>query len=390
VPLQLATLRPPPRLYRLLPLMPAVFSAYLIVMLILLFVFHSIQLFDVFKVLFFTLLFVLIAFNLGLILQYGFTLSKLTGDTTTPKLLLAFLATTYTIVLVLVIAAFFTERRAETAFTVIRLTALVGAIPVAIAVIASRSSALIAIATLASLTAITLLAIAVLTGLASMGLLQKLTSITGLNVAGLVSLALLTTLQFITLHSLLNQPFGFTIFFIIFISESLYEVLGSVAFESRSELLTTFTLSTLFAFTYIPGILSITTLSWLAYRAYKATGNVGFKRVALILMLEVVVSFILLPQVSIPAALWALVAITRRPGVEDGGFGGFIFLLAMATLLLTIVQTVKWNIAIRPLEDSQAATHSSPTLSRLGESTLGAGTPTLKARVARELKIIKL
>jgi len=350
MPLRFAALKFPSRLYRLLPLMPAVFFVYLIVMVIPLFVLPI----ELFKVLFFSLLLVLIAFNLGLILQYGFTLSKLIGDSTTPKLLLASLAAIYIVMLAQIIATFFIERRAETAFTVTRLTALIGAIPVTIAIIASRSSALIAIATLAfliailaPLTAITLLAVAVLTGPGGTGLLQEL--ISGLSVAYLVLLGLLTTLLFITLHSLLNQPFGLTFFLILLITNALYEdVLENVALESWSGFIVT---SVLLAFTYTPGILSIVTLSWLAYRAYKATGNVDFKRVALILALEITVPFILLPQASIPVALMALVeTITRQPwskGIEE-----FFSLLAMTTLLLTIIQAAKWYIAIRPLEDS--------------------------------------
>jgi len=101
---------------------------------------------------------------------------------------------------------------------------------------------------------------------------------------------------------------------------------------------------------------------------HRATGNIGFKRVALILVLEVVVSFIMLPQVSIPAALVVLaVRVVRQSGSE--GTGEFFLLLAMTTLLLTIIQAAKWYIAIRPLEDSQAATSSSSTHSQLGEGT---------------------
>ena len=357
MPLRFIALKPLPRLYRLLPLMPIVF------LVILLFAAPFIPLL-LFDVLLSTLLFVLIAFNLVLILQYGFTLSKLIGDTTTPKLLLASLVATYTVMLVLVIATFSTGEgveTVETVFTVIRLTALIGAIPVAVAIIASRSSALIAIATLTVLTAITLLATAVLSGLEGTGLADT---------AGLVLFVFLTTLQFITLYSLLNQPFALIYYFVLFISdfihESLYEF-RSVAFGSWSGLII---VSILLVFAYTPGILSLATLSWLAYRAYKATGNVGFKRVALILMLEIVVPFILLPQLTIPIALAALanmiLEITQRPSTEE--FREFYWLLLMATMLVAVVQAAKWYIAIRPLEDSQAATHSSSTHSQLGES----------------------
>jgi len=355
MPLRLIALKPPLRLYRLLPLMPAVFLVYLIVMIILLFVLRSIELF---KVLFFTLLLVLIAFNLVLILQYGLTLSKLAGDTTFRRILPVSLVAVYIVMLAQVIAIFFTERSVETVFTVIRLTALIGAILVAIAIIASRSSALIAIVILASLTAITLLATAVLTSLEGTGPVRKLTDTMDLDVTGLVLLGLITTLQFITLHSLLNQPFAFTFLLILFITDLIsrpYDALGSVAFI-------------LLVFAYTPGILSLATLSWLVYKAYKATGNIGFKRVALILVLEVVASFILLPQATIPVTLMELaVRAARQSGSE--GTGEFFWLLFMTTLLLTVVQAAKWYIAIRPLEDSQAATSSSSTHSQRGEGT---------------------
>jgi len=184
-----------PRLYWLLPLMPAVFFAYLIaVMILLLELEPTSSLLDKFKVPFFTLLLILIAFNLGLILQYGFTLSKLAGDTTTPKLILAYLAATYTILLVLPVAIFLsgrTELGVKSSFTVIGLEAFVGAILVAVAIIASRATALIAVAVPATLTATMLLATAILKSIGAKSALIPLAA------------PLLTIF-----HSLFNQPFA--------------------------------------------------------------------------------------------------------------------------------------------------------------------------------------
>jgi len=339
MPLQFAALKPPPRLYRILPLMPAVFFAYLIVMLILLFVLRSIELF---KVLFFTLLLVLIAFNLGLILQYGFTLSKLTGDATTPKLLLAYLVATYTVMLVLPVTIFLTghtEMGVGSAFTVIGLEAFVGAILVAVTIIASRSTALIAIAIPAALTATMLLASAILKSIGAKSAHVPLAT------------PLLTIF-----HSLFNQPFANALLLAfahdplhsgiiqamahLKVRTVLFIVWGESIIVSWSWLIVA---SILLAFAYTPGILSLATLSWLAYKAYKVTGKTGFKYAAIAITLEAVIFLILIPHVTITLALTKIVG---------ESFGGFLFLIAMTSMLLILEQAVKWGIAIQPLEDS--------------------------------------
>jgi len=325
MPLQFAALKPPPRLYRLLPLMPLVFFAYLIVMVILFLVFELLQLFNVFVVLFYTLLSILIAFNLGLILQYGFTLSKLIGDSTTPKLLLASIATTYTVTLVLPVAIFLsghTEIGVESAFAVIGLEAFVGAILVAVAIKASRSTALIAVTVPATLTATMLLASAILK---SIGMTK-------------LALAPLATLLYTVFHSLFNQPLAGALL-LAYAYDPLYSGIPNVALESWSGLIVT---SILLAFAYTPGILSIATLSWLAYRAYKVTGKAGFKYAAIAITLEAIIFLILIPHVTITLALARI----------SDSVGGFILLIAITSISLLLEQAVKWYVAIGPLEDS--------------------------------------
>jgi len=337
--LRLVVLRPPSRLYRLLPLMPAVFFAYLIAMIILLFALRSLQLF---ALLFFTLLLVLIAFNLVLILQYGFTLSKLIGDATTPKLLLAYLAATYTVMLVLPVAIFLsehTEMGVESAFAVIGLEAFVGATLAALTIIASLSTAPIAVAIPAALTAIMLLASAILIGI-------------GAKSAHVPLAASLFTI----FHSLFNQPFANALL-LAFAHDPLYSgiiqavghlkvrtvlfiVWGESIIVSWSWLIVT---SILLAFAYTPGILSIATLSWLAYKAYKVTGKTDFKYAAIAITLEAITFLILIPHVTIT------VAFTKIVGEN---FGGFLFLIAMTSMLLILEQAAKWYIAIRPLMNS--------------------------------------
>jgi len=341
VPLQLAALKPPPRLYRLLPLMPLVFFAYLTAMIILLL---SPQLpIQLLAMLLFAFLFVLIAFNLGLILQYGFTLSKLTGDATTPKLLLAYLVATYTVMLVLPATIFLTghtEMGVESAFTVIGLEAFIGATLVAVAIIVSRTNALIAVAVPAALTATMLLASAILISI-------------GMTRLAHVPLA---TPLFTIFHSLFNQPFAGALL-LAFAHDPIYSgiiqavahlkvrsvlviVWGEPIIVSWSGLIVT---SILLAFAYTPGILSLATLSWLAYKAYKVTGKAGFKYATIAITLEAVIFLILSPHTTIT------LAITKIIGEN---FGGFIDLLVMTSILLMSEQTVKWHIAIQPLKDS--------------------------------------
>jgi len=321
MPLQLVKLRSPLRLYRLLPLMPIIFLTYVIVRVVLT---ELLTLTELFTVPLFALLLVLIAFNLVLILQYGFTLSKLTGDTTTPKLLLAYLAATYTVMLVLPVAIFLsghTELEVELSFAVIGLEAFVGAILVAVAIIASRSTALIAVTVPAALTAIMLLASAILKSIGAKSALAPLAA------------PLLTIF-----HSLFNQPFAGALL-LGYAYGPLYSGIPDVALESWSGLIVT---SILLAFAYTPGILSLVTLSWLAYKAYKVTGKTGFKYVAIAITLEAVIFLILIPHVTITLALARI----------SESFGQLIFLIAMTSILLILEQAAKWYIAIQPLRDS--------------------------------------
>jgi len=321
MPLQLAKLKPLPKLYRLLPLMPAIFLAYLTVMIILPL---PTQLFNL---LFDTLLSILIAFNLFLILQYGFTLSKLIGDTTFRRILLASLAATYIVMLVLPMTIFltrYTEMGVELAFTVIGLEAFVGAILVAVAIIVSRSTALIAVAAPAVLTATMLLASAILISIGKARL----------------ALAPLAAPQLAIFHSLFNQPFASALLLAYAYNPLLYRgIMRDVVLESWGGLIVT---SILLAFAYTPGILSLATLSWLAYKAYKVTGKAGFKYAAIAITLEAVIFLILSPHITITLALAEI----------SDSVGGFIFLIAMTSILLLLEQAVKWGIAIQPLKDS--------------------------------------
>jgi len=322
--LRLVALKPPPRLYRLLPLMPIIFFTYVIVRVVLT---ELLTLTELFTVPLFALLLVLIAFNLGLILQYGFTLSKLIGDTTTPKLLLAYLAATYIVILVLPVAIFLsghTEMGVGSAFAVIGLEAFVGAILIAVTIIASRSTALIAVAIPATLTATMLLASAILI---SIGMTK--------SARDPLAAPLLTIF-----HSLFNQPFAGALLLAYAYDPLLYRgIMRDVVLESWSWLIVT---SIPLAFAYTPGILSLVTLSWLAYKAYKVTGKAGFKYAAIAITLEAVIFLILIPHIIITLALARI----------SDSVGGFILLIAIASIPLLLEQAAKWSIAIQPLRDS--------------------------------------